>query len=95
MKTQYSPFHLLQFLKTVGFLLLFTTFSCQNTSKVEKEISKIDIDLNIERFDQLFANSEPSELPALKQDYPFLFSKRYAIYPEDALKYGMVDSILD
>jgi len=59
-------------------LLVICVFSCQNSSKVEKEISKINLDLNIERFDQLFATSTPSNLPALKQNYPFLFSKRYA-----------------
>ena len=59
-------------------MLVICVFSCQNSSKVEKEISKINLDLNIERFDQLFATSTPSNLPALKQNYPFLFSKRYA-----------------
>jgi len=58
--------------------LVICVFSCQNSSKVEKEISGIVLNLNIERFDQLFATSAPSELPALKQNYPFLFSKRYA-----------------
>jgi len=58
--------------------LVICVFSCQNSSKVEKEISGIVLNLNIERFDQLFATSVPSELPALKQNYPFLFSKRYA-----------------
>jgi len=72
---QSSPFY---DLKTIVFLLVICVFSCQNSSKVEKEISKINLDLNIERFDQLFATSTPSNLPALKQNYPFLFSKRYA-----------------
>ena len=58
--------------------MVICVFSCQNSSKVEKEISGIVLNLNIERFDQLFATSAPSELPALKQNYPFLFSKRYA-----------------
>jgi len=65
-------------LKTIVFLLVICVFSCQNTSKVESEISNIDVDINIERFDQLFATSSPSDLPDLKQKYPFLFSKRYA-----------------
>jgi hypothetical protein len=26
-------------------------FSCQNSTKLEKEISQIEVDLNIERFD--------------------------------------------
>ena len=59
-------------------MLVICVFSCQNTSKVESEISNIDVDINIERFDQLFATSSPSDLPDLKQKYPFLFSKRYA-----------------
>ena len=58
--------------------MLICVFSCQNSSKVEKEISEIKLDLTIERFDQMFATSAPSDLPDLKQNYPFLFSKRYA-----------------
>lgn len=63
---------------TIIFLLVMCVFSCQNTSKVEKEISEIEMDLTIERFDQMFATSVSSDLPVLKQNYPFLFSKRYA-----------------
>ena len=59
-------------------MLVICVFSCQKTSKVESEISNIDVDINIERFDQLFATSSPSDLPDLKQKYPFLFSKRYS-----------------
>jgi gliding motility-associated lipoprotein GldB len=78
LKTKDIPFQLLYVLKTVIFLLFFATFSCQNSSKVEKEISKIDVDLTIERFDRLFADATPSDLPGLKQNYPFLFPKMYA-----------------
>ena len=65
-------------LKIVAFILLIATFSCKKTSKVKKEISAINIDLTIERFDQLFASSSPSDLPFLKQTYPFLFSKQFS-----------------
>ena len=58
--------------------MIICVFSCQNSSKIEREISEINLDLTIERFDQMFASSGSSELPALKRDYPFLFSKRYA-----------------
>lgn len=78
LKLKNTSLQLLYVLKTVVFLLFFAIFSCENSTKVEKEISKIDVDLNIERFDQLFATATPSELSVLKQDYPFLFSKRYA-----------------
>ena len=65
-------------LKTVVFVLLLANFSCKNASKVEEEISVINIDLTIERFDQLFASSSPLDLPLLKQSYPFLFSKKFS-----------------
>jgi len=56
-------------------LLLFQ--ACENDSKVESEISKIDINVNVERFDKLFAEASPNDLPKLKADYPFMFSKQY------------------
>ena len=73
-RTQLASFYVS---KSIIFLMVFCVFSCQNSTKLEKEISQIDVDLNIERFDQLFATSAPSDLPALKQNYSFLFSKRY------------------
>ena len=51
--------------------------SCDNESKIEKEIAAIDVDLAIERFDRLFANADEASLPELKQAYPFMFSRRY------------------
>ena len=75
LKLKNTPFQLLYVLKTVVFLLVFAVFSCQNSTKLEKEISQIEVDLNIERFDQLFAASTPDDLPALKQNYHFYFLK--------------------
>jgi len=51
--------------------------SCNNESKLEQEIAKIDVTVTIERFDKLFAKTTPNSLPKLKSDYPFMFSKRY------------------
>ena len=53
-------------------------FSCSKESKIEKEIAEIPIDVEIERFDQLFAGLTPGNLPNLKKEYPFLFSEKYA-----------------
>lgn len=59
-------------------LLLAIVFtSCDNESKLEKDIAAIDIDVTIERFDRLFANANEATLPELKQAYPFLFPKRF------------------
>ncbi len=58
-------------------VLISLVFSCETESKSEKEIAKIDITVNVERFDKLFAEVTPKSLPELKSDYPFMFSKRY------------------
>ncbi|MEZ4798021.1 MAG: gliding motility lipoprotein GldB [Flavobacteriaceae bacterium] len=57
-------------------MLLFFQ-ACKNDSKIEKEISKIDINVHTERFEKLFTEASPSDLPQLKTDYPFMFSSRY------------------
>ncbi|WP_458627692.1 gliding motility lipoprotein GldB [Winogradskyella sp. PC D3.3] len=56
-------------------LLGFMMFSCEEESKVEQEIAKIDVDFTVERFDRAFSEAIPSDLPKLKTVYPFLFSK--------------------
>ncbi len=66
-------------IKILKFLaFFFVIFSCTTKSKVEKEIEKIPVEINIERFDRLFAQLTPETLPELKKEYPFLFSEKYA-----------------
>jgi len=69
-------------------LILF--FACNNESKQEKEIEKINIDFKIERFDQEFAQAKPQDLPKLKMNYPFLFP---AQYPDSVWINKLQDSI--
>jgi len=57
--------------------LLIVIVSCNNDSQLEQEIGKIPMDIKIERFDKLFSNVNENSLPKLKQDYPFMFSKKY------------------
>ncbi|NRR90339.1 gliding motility lipoprotein GldB [Winogradskyella undariae] len=52
----------------------FTFMSCDEESKVEQEIAKIEVNFNVERFDKAFFESKPEDLPRLKKDYPFFFS---------------------
>lgn len=54
----------------IGLLFL----SCDETSKVEKEIASITVDFEVERFDKAFFKAKPKDLPKLKSDYPFFFS---------------------
>lgn len=65
-------------MKNVGFLIVLLLFfnACKKDNQLEKEISKIDVDVTIERFDLAFADAKPSDLPKLKSAYPFLFSER-------------------
>lgn len=58
-------------------LLFFLLFSCDKDNKLEAEITKISIELNIERFDIAFAEASPSQLPELKDTFPFMFPKKY------------------
>jgi len=57
--------------------LVLLNFSCSNTDKNEAEIAKINTNINIERFDILFANTDANKLPELKKAYPFMFSKKF------------------
>ncbi|MBD0832859.1 gliding motility lipoprotein GldB [Aestuariibaculum sediminum] len=61
----------------VIFVIISMLTSCKNDNKFEDDIAKIKIHTNIERFDTLFAAVTSSTLPKLKNDYPFMFSKKY------------------
>ena len=65
-------------MKKIGIVLLILMFffSCNKESQLEKDIAKINVNLKVERFDLAFAKASTSELPKLKQTYPFLFSSR-------------------
>lgn len=62
-----------------NFLILTLVFglpiACNEDNKLEAEIAKIDINFNIERFDEALQNAEVKDLLKLKTAYPFLFSK--------------------
>lgn len=57
---------------------LLTILCCKDDSTIESKIAKIDTNFTIERFDKVFAAAKPTDLPKLKQTFPFMFSKRYA-----------------
>lgn len=54
-------------------LLGLVLLSCDEESKVEKEIAEIDVNFDVERFDKAFAEAEPKDLPKIKGAYPFFF----------------------
>ena len=67
-------------MKRLIFLITFLVIivSCKKENEHEKEISQIDIDITIERFDKLFSEASAAGLPNLKKAYPFMFSEKYS-----------------
>lgn len=63
--------------RAICILLLVLCYACDNTDKVEAEIAKIDVDVNVLRFDREFSSAAVSDLPELKKSYPFLFPAQY------------------
>lgn len=78
-------------LKKLGFLiLLISLFSCDNQSETEAKIEKIDAKFEVIRFDEKFAETTEATLPALKEEFPYLFPKQY---PDSLWVHKLNDSI--
>ncbi len=59
-------------------LIISSFYACNREKSIAKEVIKVDIDLTVERFDRIFAEATVSDLPKLKQAFPFLFSTRFS-----------------
>lgn len=59
------------------FVWLALCASCGNDSGLEKEIAKIPVDVEIIRFDRIFDNATPSDLPQLKTEFSLFFPERF------------------
>ncbi|NNF81874.1 MAG: gliding motility lipoprotein GldB [Flavobacteriaceae bacterium] len=63
------------------FVLILITFvlvmNCRNESGIEADVQSIEMDIKLERFDKLFAESQPENLSELKASYPFMFSRQF------------------
>ena len=59
------------------FLILMIAGSCKKDNQVEQEISDIELDVVVERFDLAFGNANLEDLPRLKNTFPFMFPKKY------------------
>lgn len=58
-------------------MLVLATISCKKEDELEIDIAQINTNITVERFDTLFANATPDDLPKLKQGYPFMLSEKY------------------
>ena len=54
-------------------VLLFFFLSCNTTTKKEKEIEAVPVDLKVIRFDKIFFETKPNDLPKIKKEFPFFF----------------------
>lgn len=59
------------------FISLTVLFSCDKTSEREAKIEAIPMEFDIVRFDQIFAEATPSDLPRLKENYPIFFPRQF------------------
>ena len=77
--------HILLFLVS---LLLLT--ACGESPKISDEVSKVELDFQLLRFDRDFAKAGAEDLSNLKQRYPMLFPKQY---PDSIWLAKMEDSL--
>ena len=76
-------------MKKLIFLLISGCFflQCKKNDAVEIVDVKKSVDLNIERFDKLYAAATPKTLRDLKSQYPFLFPSQFP----DSIWYAKID----
>ncbi|QBN18802.1 gliding motility lipoprotein GldB [Flavobacterium nackdongense] len=55
--------------------ILIAFASCDKKTKVEKAVEKIPVEIKVERFDQAFFETPPTNLNKLKKDFPYFFAK--------------------
>ncbi|GLB51148.1 gliding motility lipoprotein GldB [Neptunitalea chrysea] len=67
-------------MKKIAFLLaiVITLLSCDKSSKIEREIGEIPVEVSVKRFDLAYKNTTPFELQDLKKEYPYMFHEAYA-----------------
>ncbi len=59
----------------IGFLIVLMSilFSCKKQTHDQIDLSGITVNVNIDRFEEKFYNSNEQTLPKLKSEYPYLF----------------------
>lgn len=56
------------------FALVIFAASCKEEDKIKEKVAAVPVkEVKIQRFDKIFFESDPAELPAIKQQFPYLF----------------------
>ncbi|SHG03122.1 gliding motility-associated lipoprotein GldB [Arenibacter palladensis] len=72
--------------------------SCNRNDKLADEVAKINVDVKVNRFDMEFAEAKPTDIPSLKEKYPYLFPANYpdsiwAAKLQDTLQLEVMDEV--
>ena len=72
--------------------------SCNRNDKLADEVAKINVDVKVNRFDREFAEAKPTDIPSLKEKYPYLFPANYpdsiwAAKLQDTLQLEVMDEV--
>lgn len=59
-------------------MVLAMFYSCNDSDKTEEAIAALEVEVNIERFDRMFAEAQPEDISSLKRRFPYLFPEQYA-----------------
>jgi gliding motility-associated lipoprotein GldB len=54
-------------------IVLFLSISCKTEIAKKVDVSKIEVDVSVSRFEQKFYEADEKTLPQLKMEFPFLF----------------------
>ncbi|GGW51716.1 gliding motility lipoprotein GldB [Arenibacter certesii] len=57
--------------------VLIALYGCKETDKTAEEVAKINVKLEVSRFDREFADAKPEDISELKKSYPYLFPESY------------------
>lgn len=69
-----------------GLLVLCCFFSCSDKNNPKIDVSNIQVDFDVKRFDVDFYNSTQETLPKVKEKYPYLFPEEFS----DSLSFAKI-----
>jgi len=60
-------------IRIIAALVLISFFSCTKKEKLDVDVSKIEVKVQVKRFEQVFYKASATELPKIKKEYRYLF----------------------
>ncbi|HKJ06732.1 MAG TPA: hypothetical protein VJ970_04640, partial [Flavobacteriaceae bacterium] len=57
--------------------ILLANIGCDKKREQKVDVSNIDVNVSVERFEENFYASKPSQLPELKKKFPYLFPEQF------------------